>query len=102
MMYYTTVTGWMVNYFYQVPHWRPSRQGMATEAVGAVFGNILSSPGEMAIWTEIVVAGWALWCAALACRNGLERITKGMMLALLVLILVLAIHSLPCPAPPRA
>ncbi len=101
MMYYTTVTGWMVSYFFKFLTGTFS-QGMATEAVSAVFGNLLSSPGEMAIWTEIVVLAGFVVCS-FGLQNGLERITKGMMLALLVLILVLAIHQLsPCPAPPRA
>ena len=92
MMYYTTVTGWMVSYFFKFLTGTFS-QGMATEAVSAVFGNLLSSPGEMAIWTEIVVLAGFVVCS-FGLQNGLERITKGMMLALLVLILVLAIHSL--------
>ena len=92
MMYYTTVTGWMVSYFFKFLTGTFS-QGMATEAVSAVFGNLLSSPGEMAIWTEIVVLAGFVVCS-FGLQNGLERITKGMMLALLVLILVLALHSL--------
>ena len=92
MMYYTTVTGWMVSYFFKFLTGTFS-QGMATEAVSAVFGNLLSSPGEMAIWTEIVVLAGFVVCS-FGLQNGLERITKGMMLALRVLILVLAIHSL--------
>ena len=86
------IHGWMVSYFFKFLTGTFS-QGMATEAVSAVFGNLLSSPGEMAIWTEIVVLAGFVVCS-FGLQNGLERITKGMMLALLVLILVLAIHSL--------
>ena len=92
MMYYTTVTGWMVSYFFKFLTGTFS-SGMATEAVSAVFGNLLSSPGEMAIWTEVVVLAGFIVCS-FGLQNGLERITKGMMLALLVLIVVLAVHSL--------
>ena len=92
MMYYTTVTGWMVSYFFKFLTGTFS-SGMATEAVSAVFGSLLSSPGEMAIWTEVVVLAGFIVCS-FGLQNGLERITKGMMLALLVLIVVLAIHSL--------
>ena len=92
MMYYTTVTGWMVSYFFKFLTGTFS-DGMATEAVSAVFGSLLSSPGEMAIWTEIVVLAGFIVCS-FGLQNGLERITKGMMLALLVLIVVLAVHSL--------
>lgn len=92
MMYYTTVTGWMVSYFFKFLTGTFS-DGMATEAVSAVFGNLLSAPGEMAIWTEVVVLAGFLVCS-FGLQNGLERITKGMMLALLALIVVLAVHSL--------
>ena len=95
MMYYTTVTGWMISYFGKfltgVFH-----AGMGTEAVGGVFGTLLASPGEMAIWTELVVIlGFAVCSFGL--QKGLERISKYMMLALLALILVLAVHSLTLP-----
>ena len=95
MMYYTTVTGWMASYFGKfltgVFH-----AGMGTEEVGGVFGTLLASPGEMAIWTELVVIlGFAVCSFGL--QKGLERISKYMMLALLALILVLAVHSLTLP-----
>ncbi len=95
MMYYTTVAGWMISYFGKfltgVFH-----AGMGTEEVGGVFGTLLASPGEMAIWTELVVIlGFAVCSFGL--QKGLERISKYMMLALLALILVLAVHSLTLP-----
>ena len=95
MMYYTTVTGWMISYFGKfltgVFH-----AGMGTEEVGGVFGTLLASPGEMTIWTELVVIlGFAVCSFGL--QKGLERISKYMMLALLALILVLAVHSLTLP-----
>ena len=74
MMYYTTVTGWMVSYF-------------------GVFGTMLSQPGKMAFWTEFVVIAGFLVCS-FGLQNGLERVSKIMMLALLGLILILAVHSL--------
>ncbi len=54
-----------------------------------MFGTLLASPGEMAIWTELVVIlGFAVCSFGL--QKGLERISKYMMLALLALL------SLPC------
>ena len=69
---------------------------MTAEAVSGVFGTLLSSPGEMAIWTEIVVLLGFVVCS-FGLRNGLERISKIMMLALLALIALLAVHSLTLP-----
>ena len=92
MMYYTTVAGWMASYFGKfltgVFH-----SGMSADATSAVFGNLLASPGEMAIWTEIVVVVGFIVCS-FGLKKGLERISKFMMLAMLALIIVLAVHSL--------
>ena len=95
MMYYTTVTGWMVSYFGRFLT-GAFTAGMTAEAVSSVFGTLLSSPGEMAIWTEIVVLLGFVVCS-FGLRNGLERISKIMMLALLALIVLLAVHSLTLP-----
>ena len=95
MMYYTTVTGWMVSYFGRFLT-GAFTEGMTAEAVSGVFGTLLSSPGEMAIWTEIVVLLGFVVCS-FGLRNGLERISKIMMLALLALIALLAVHGLTLP-----
>ena len=95
MMYYTTVTGWMVDYFYKfLTGCFPT--GMGSEAIGGVFDQMLSSPGEMTVFMVIVVVAGFLICS-FGVQKGLERITKVMMLALLALILVLAVHSLLLP-----
>lgn len=95
MMYYTTVTGWMVSYFGRFLT-GAFTEGMTAEAVSGVFGTLLSSPGEMAIWTGIVVLLGFVVCS-FGLRNGLERISKIMMMALLALIALLAVHSLTLP-----
>ena len=92
MMYYTTVTGWMVSYFGRFA-FGSFHSGMATEEVSAVFGQMLSSPLEMGVLAVAVVIVGFLVCS-FGLQKGLERVTKVMMLALLVLIVVLAIHSL--------
>lgn len=91
MMYYTTVSGWMVSYFFKFLTGTFSA-GMDADTVGSVFVDMLANPGEMGFWMAVtVVAGFAVNSFGL--QNGLERITKVMMGALLVLILVLAGHS---------
>ncbi len=92
MMYYTTVSGWMVSYFYKfiTGTFTP---GMASDASSAVFTTLLSNPVEMGIWMVItVIAGFFICSRGL--QNGLEKITKYMMSALLILIIVLGVHSL--------
>ena len=92
MMYYTTVTGWMVSYFSKfltgVFH-----SGMDADSASGVFSTLLSNTGEMTIWTELVVIAGFVVCS-FGLQKGLERISKYMMIALLALILVLAVHSL--------
>ena len=92
MMYYTTVSGWMVSYFGKFLT-GAFHSGMGTDEVASAFGAMLSSPGEMALWAEVVVVAGFLVCS-FGLQKGLERVTKVMMLCLLVLILVLAVHSL--------
>ena len=95
MMYYTTVTGWMASYFGKFLT-GVFTAGMDTDSISGVFGSMLAAPGEMAVWTELVVLVGFLVCS-FGLQKGLERISKIMMLALLALILVLAVHSLTLP-----
>ena len=95
MMYYTTVSGWMVSYFGKFLS-GAFHSGMSTDEVASAFGAMLSSPGEMALWAEVVVVAGFLVCS-FGLQKGLERVTKVMMLCLLALILVLAVHSLTLP-----
>ena len=95
MMYYTTVSGWMLSYFFKflTGTFTPS---MTADAVGGVFGTMLSNPGEMGFWMAVtVIAGFAV--CSLGLQNGLERVTKVMMCALFVLIVILAVHSMTLP-----
>ena len=91
MMYYTTVSGWMLNYFvkFAAGVFTP---GMSAEASGQVFSDMLANPAEMGLWMAITVIAGVLICS-IGVQKGLERVSKVMMSALLVLILVLAIHS---------
>lgn len=94
MMYYTTVAGWMLTYFFLSA--TGAFAGLAAEQVGAKFGTVLASPaaqaGPMAL---VVLAGFAV--CAIGLRNGLERATKWIMLALLALMAVLAVRNVLLP-----
>ncbi len=91
MMYYTTVAGWMVSYFWKFATGQFT-QGMDGSACADVFSALQASPLEMAFWMALtVVAGFFICSRGL--QNGLERISRVMMLGLLGLILVLAVHS---------
>lgn len=91
MMFYTTVAGWMLYYF--VATAMGKFQGLDADGVAAEFGNILADAPTMILYMAIVVILGFLVCS-LGLQNGLERITKVMMLALLAIMIVLAVHSI--------
>ena len=91
MMYYTTVSGWMLSYFYKFATGQ-FVSGMDSAQCGEVFSNMLANPGEMGFWMAVTVLLGFLICSR-GLRNGLEKISKFMMTGLLLLIVVLAVHS---------
>ena len=92
MMYYTTVSGWMVSYFYKFVTGE-FKAGMDVDATGSVFSDLLADPKQMGFWMILTVIVGFIVCSR-GLQNGLERISKIMMTALLVLIVVLAVHSI--------
>ena len=91
MMFYTSVTGWMLQYFVYMVSGRFDDVDGAV-GVSQVFGEMLSQPWMMVLFVAIVVIVGFLVCS-FDMQKGLEKVTKIMMVALLGLIIVLAIHS---------
>ena len=91
MMYYTTVSGWMVAYFFKFLK-GDFRSGITADDTAAAFSGLLADPGQMAFWMVVTVVLGFLVCSR-GLQNGLEKISKFMMSALLILIVVLAVHS---------
>ena len=96
MMYYTTVSGWMLGYFFKFLTGTFSRITPDAAAVSEVFTGMLTSPLQLVGFMAATVILGFLVCS-IGLQSGLERVTKVMMLGLLVLIVVLAIHSLTLP-----
>lgn len=94
MMYYSVVSGWMLDYF--VKFLTGGFEGVSDTATEAVFDTLLGSPVEMIVFMAVIVVLGFLVCS-FGLQNGLERITKVMMVGLLVLILVLVVNSLLLP-----
>ena len=90
MMYYTTVSGWMVDYFFRFL--TGSFDGLTSEQAAGVFGEMLSNPVEMVFWMVVITLAGFVVCGR-GLQGGLEKVGKWMMSALLVLILVLVVHS---------
>ena len=95
MMYYTTVSGWMLSYFVKFLTGKFT-SGMDVTQVKTVFSDMQANPTEMMFWMAVTVAIGFIVCS-FGLQNGIERITKVMMSALLVLIVILAVHSLILP-----
>ncbi len=91
MMFYTTVAGWMLLYFWKMLTGQFA--GKSAEEVGGLFDGMLADPLTLTIAMVIVVIAGILVCS-MGVQKGVERITKVMMLALLVIMVVLAIHSM--------
>lgn len=92
MMYYTTVAGWMLGYFLKFLTGQFTAS-MDTAAVDGVFNAMLGNPSEMVLYMAIIVVTGFIVCS-FGIQKGLERISKWMMLALLVLIVILAVNSI--------
>ncbi len=94
MMFYTTVTGWMLYYCYKMAV--GGFNGLDAKGVADVFGALLQDPvtmgGNMVL---VVLAGFAV--CYLGVQAGVERITKVMMVCLLFLMLALAANSVMLP-----
>lgn len=90
MMFYTTVAGWMLNYFVSTALGR--FENASPGQIEDLFNGMLADPVAMvAYMAVVVVAGFAVCSFSL--QKGLERITKWMMLALLLIMMVLAVNS---------
>ena len=90
MIFYTTVSGWMLKYFYNFL--TGQFNGLPTADFQNVFSQVLASPSTNVFWMIVVVALGMFICSK-GLQNGVERITKVMMIGLLGLIVVLAIHG---------
>ena len=94
MMFYTTVSGWMLHYFYMTAAGK--LVGLDADQVAGKFTEMLASPLIMGFWMVVVVAIGIFVCAR-GLQNGLEKVTKVMMIALLVIMVVLAVNSMFMP-----
>lgn len=94
MMFYTCVCGWMLQYFLSTA--AGTFEGLDTQAVSDQFDAMMQSPlrqwGFMAI---SVAAGFFI--LSLGLQKGVEKITKVMMIALIIIMIVLAVHSVIIP-----
>ena len=90
MMFYTTVAGWMIQYFLAIASGR--FDGMDTKQVGDAFNSICADPLTMVLFSCLVVVLGFFICS-FSLQKGLEKVSKFLMLALLAIMVILAINS---------
>lgn len=91
MMFYSTVSGWMGYYF--IKYLLGDFEGLSSAQIGGTFEELLANPITLMI-AMIVMVFIGFFVCSFGLQNGVEKITKVMMIALLGLIVVLAVHSM--------
>lgn len=95
MAFYTVVTGWMINYFVRFATGNNLGELVLTETQNP-FGFMASDLKTNLIFTAVAIfTGFFVLCFKL--QGGLERVTKVMMIALLLLLIGLAVYSFTLP-----
>lgn len=94
MMFYTTVGGWMLSYFFKMASGQFT--GLDAAGVGDVFYGMLASPGPMTFWMVVVVLACFSVCSR-GLRGGVEKVSKVMMTCLLLVMIVLVVRSVTLP-----
>ncbi len=94
MMFYTTVTGWM--FIYLIKMLKGDFVSKTAPQIEAQFGSMVSNPTLLVGFMILTTVIGFLICS-IGLKNGVEKITKVMMLALLAIIVVLAIHTCTLP-----
>lgn len=94
MMSYTTIAGWMLIYFFKMALGEFSEK--SPQQVEEVFHSLMLQPGLMALFMIIVVVlGFGV--CSLGLQNGVEKITKVMMVSLFLVMGILVIRSVTLP-----
>ena len=91
MMFYTSVCGWMLYYFISTATGKMN--GLDVDGISAHYDSLMGNAPVMLIFTVITIIIGFVVCS-FSLQKGLERITKIMMTALLIIMVVLAINSI--------
>ena len=94
LMYYSVISGWILYYAYLMI--RGTFAGKSTEEIETIYSGMMASPKILVICMLVVVAITAFVCS-MGLKNGVESVTKFMMIALLLIMVVLGIRSVTLP-----
>ena len=90
MMFYATISGWMLRYF--VTSVAGGFEGLSPEQININYDEMLADPVTQVVYMGIVVILGFLICS-FSLQKGIERFSKIMMSALLVIMIVMVINS---------
>ncbi|MGI6032928.1 MAG: sodium-dependent transporter [Coriobacteriales bacterium] len=94
MMFYTVVAGWMLAYIPKLASGQFT--GASVETTSQVFASLCANPAELIFWMVVaIVIGFAI--CAVGLQKGVERVTKVMMAALFVIMLLLCVRAVTLP-----
>lgn len=94
MAFYTTICGWILYYFFKMAG--GGFFDKTPDQVGAVFGELLASPGTMGIFMAIVTIGCFI-IVGIGLVKGVEKVTNFMMISLFIMLIVLAVKAIMLP-----
>ena len=94
MMFYTTVGGWMLAYFFKMA--KGEFVGTSAEQVAEIFGTLTTNRNEMIFWM-LVISILGLLVCSMGLQKGVEKITKVMMVSLLLIMFLLVARSVTLP-----
>ncbi len=94
MMFYTTIGGWMLAYFVKMA--KGDLSGLSAVQVEEAFHAMTAQPWNMTFWMVItVVLGFGV--CAMGLQKGVEKLTKAMMSALFLIMIILAVRAVTLP-----
>ena len=94
MMFYTTIAGWMVAYFFKMI--KGDFVGANSAKIGEIFTNLTTNRNEMIFWMLVVTIVGILICS-LGLEKGVEKVTKPMMISLFFIMLILVVRAVTLP-----
>ncbi len=94
MMFYVPVAGWMLQYFFAMVN--GNFVNLPSMEIANEFASMTSDPTAMIFYSALITIVCFLICS-MGVQGGLEKVSKVMMIALLVIMVVLAANSIFLP-----
>lgn len=94
MMFYTTIGGWMMNYFFKML--KGDFINQTTQQVNDIFVTMTQNPTEMVFWMAVTIL-IGMMIVSFGLKNGVEKISKFMMTSLFAIMLILVVRSVTLP-----